>query len=162
MNWFNWAFSMRVYVYLNNRYAVFVCLYVCVCVHTVFTVCRYCRCLTFQFLCCFSSVTNSCLTLSDPMDYSMPDFPALHSLLKYAQTHIHSVGEAMQPSHPLSPCSPALNLSQHQVDRLLGFSFSMSPSIEYSGWFPLTLTGLTFLLSKEFSRVFSCTRVWKH
>ena len=140
------------------------CLCVCmgVYVHTVFTVCRYWRCLTFQFLCCFFSVANSCLTLSDPMDYSMPDFTVLQSLLKYAQTHIHSVGEAIQPSHPLSPCSPALNLSQHQVDRLLGFSFSMSPSIEYSGWFPLTLTGLTFLLSKEFSRVFSCTRVWKH
>ena len=140
------------------------CLCVCmgVCVHTVFTVCRYCRCLTFQFLCCFSSVANSCLTLSDPMDYSMPDFPVLHSLLKFAQTHIHSVGEAIQPSHPLLPCLPALNLSQHQIDRVLELSFSMSPSTEYSGWFPLTLTGLIFLLTKGLSRVFSCTRVWKH
>ena len=111
------------------------CLCVCmgVCVHTVFTVCHYWRCLTFQFLCCFSSVANSCLTLSNPMDYSMPDFPVLHSLLKFAQTHIHSVGEAIQPSHPLLPCLPALNLSQHQIDRVLELSFSMSPSIEYSG-----------------------------
>ena len=49
------------------------------------------------------------------MDYSPPGFPVLHDLLELAQTHVHRVGDAIQPSHPLSPPSlPALNLSQHQ------------------------------------------------
>ena len=50
-----------------------------------------------------------------PMDCSTPVFPVLHYLLDLAQTHVHWVGDAIQPSHPLSPSSPpALNLSQHQ------------------------------------------------
>ena len=61
------------------------------------------------------SVAQSCLTLCDPMDCSMPGFPVLHCLPEFAQTHIHWVNDAMQPSHPLLPPSPsALNLSQHQ------------------------------------------------
>ena len=48
------------------------------------------------------------------MDCSMPGFPVLHSLLEFAQTHISWIGDAIQPSHPLSPPSPAINLSQHQ------------------------------------------------
>ena len=56
-----------------------------------------------------SSVTKSCLTLCNPMDCSMPGFPEL------AQTHVHWVGDAIQPSHPLSsPSPPTFNLSQHQ------------------------------------------------
>ena len=56
-----------------------------------------------------------CPILCDPIDCSTPGFPALHYLLDFAQTHVHSVGDAIQPSHPLSPPSPpALNLSQHQ------------------------------------------------
>ena len=56
-----------------------------------------------------------CPILCDPIDCSTPGFPALHDLLEFAQTHVHSVGDAVQPSHPLSPPSPpALNLSQHQ------------------------------------------------
>ena len=63
--------------------------------------------------CC--SITNSCLTLCDPMDYSIPGFPVLHHLLGFAQTHVHWVIDSIQPSHPLSPASPlALNLSQNQ------------------------------------------------
>ena len=51
----------------------------------------------------------------DPMDYSMPAFPALHHLPEFDQTHVHWVGDAMQSSHPLSsPSPPALNLSQNQ------------------------------------------------
>ena len=64
-----------------------------------------------------SSVAQVCLTLCDPMDCSMPrfGFPVHHQLLELAQTHVHQVGEAIQPSHPLSsPSPPALNLSQHQ------------------------------------------------
>ena len=57
----------------------------------------------------------SCLTLCNPMDCSMSGLPVLHCLPEFTQTHVHWVGDAIQPSHPLSPPSPpALNLSQHQ------------------------------------------------
>ena len=63
----------------------------------------------------FSSVTRSCLTLGDPMDCSTPGLPVHHQLPELAQTHVRQVGDAIQPSHPLtSPSPPALNLSQHQ------------------------------------------------
>ena len=63
----------------------------------------------------FSLVTQSCPTLCDPMDCSTPGFPVLHKLPELAQTHVHRVGDAIQPSHPLlSPSPPAFNLSQHQ------------------------------------------------
>ena len=63
----------------------------------------------------FSSVTQSCLTLCDSMDCSMPGLPVHHQLPEFTQTHIHWVGDAIQPSHPLpSPSPPAFNLSQHQ------------------------------------------------
>ena len=61
------------------------------------------------------SVAQSCPTLCNPLDYSMPGFPIHHQLLEPAQTHAHRVGDAVQPSHPLSsPSPPAPNLSQHQ------------------------------------------------
>ena len=63
----------------------------------------------------FSSVSQSCPTLCDPMDCSTPGFPVCHQLLELAQTHVHRAGDAIQPSHPLpSPSLPAFNLSQHQ------------------------------------------------
>ena len=63
----------------------------------------------------FSSVAQSCPTLCDPIDYSMLGFSVHHQLLELTQTHVHRVGDAIQPSHPLSPPSPlAFNLSQHQ------------------------------------------------
>ena len=52
----------------------------------------------------FSSVTQWCLSLCDPRDCSMPGFPVHHQLLELAQTHVHRVGDAIQPSHPLSSC----------------------------------------------------------
>ena len=58
----------------------------------------------------FSWVTQSCLTLCNPMDCSTPGFPVLHYLLQFAQTHIHWVGDTIQPSHPLVSPDPALNL----------------------------------------------------
>ena len=62
-----------------------------------------------------SSVIQSCLTLCDPMDCSTPGLPVHQQLPQLAQTHVHRVGDAIQPSHPLlSPSSPAFNLSQHQ------------------------------------------------
>ena len=63
----------------------------------------------------FSSVAQSCPTLCDPMNHSTPGLPVHHQLPKFTQTHIHRVGDAIQPSHPLSsPSPPAPNPSQHQ------------------------------------------------
>ena len=61
----------------------------------------------------FSSGPQSCLTLCDPMDCSTPGFPVHHQLPELAQTHVHWVGDDIQPSHPLSSPYPAFNLSQH-------------------------------------------------
>ena len=90
------------------------------------------------------------------MDCSTPGLPVHHQLLELAQSHVHRVGDAIQPSHPLSsPFSPAFSISQHwglfqwvssshQVAKYWSFSFSISPSNEYSGlisfkmdWFDL-------------------------
>ena len=62
----------------------------------------------------FSSVAQSCLTPCDSMDCGTPGLPAHHQLPELAQTHVHQVGDAIQPPHPLSSPSPAFNLSQHQ------------------------------------------------
>ena len=63
----------------------------------------------------FSSVAQLCPTLCDPMNCTTPGLPVQHQLLESTQTHVHRVGDAIQPSHPLSsPSPPALNLSQHQ------------------------------------------------
>ena len=93
----------------------------------------------------FHSVTQSCPTLCNPMDHSRPGFPVHHQFLELAQTHVHRVGDAIQPSHPLlSPSPLAFHLSQHQSlsnesvlhirwSKYWSFSFSISPSNEYSG-----------------------------
>ena len=62
----------------------------------------------------FSSVAQSCPTHCDPMDCAMPGFPVHHQLQELAQTHVHRVIDAIQPSHPLSSPSPAFDLSRHQ------------------------------------------------
>ena len=63
----------------------------------------------------FSSVAQSCPTLCDPMNHSMPDLPVHHQLPEFTQTHVHRVSDAIQPSYPLSsPSPPAPNPSQHQ------------------------------------------------
>ena len=72
---------------------------------------RFCGSSSVQF----SSVTQSCLTLCDPMDCSTPGLSVHRQLPEFTQTHVHRVGDAIQPSHPLlSPSPPAFNLSQHQ------------------------------------------------
>ena len=62
----------------------------------------------------FTSVGQPCPTLCDPMDYSTPGLPVHHQLLAFTKTHVHWVGDAIQPSHPLLSPSPAFNPSQHQ------------------------------------------------
>ena len=85
----------------------------------------WCIYIIFQFLLCkiiyllwlvqFSLVTQLWLTLSNPLDCSVPGFPVHNQLLELVQTLVHQVGDAIQPSHPLSSSSPpAFNLSQHQ------------------------------------------------
>ena len=71
----------------------------------------------FQSLCCCCcSVIESCPTLCDPMDCSMPGFPVLHHLPKFVQTHVHWVSDAIQPSHPLPlPSPPPITLQTCQV-----------------------------------------------
>ena len=69
----------------------------------------------YYFILQFSSVIQSCPTLCDPMNCSMPGLPVHHQLLEFTQTHVHRVGDAIQPSHPLSSPSPlSSNLLKHQ------------------------------------------------
>ena len=71
--------------------------------------------LTTDSLTQFSSVTQSCLTLCGPIYCRSPGLPVLHQLPEFTQSHVHRVGDAIQPSHPLSsPSPPAFNLCQHQ------------------------------------------------
>ena len=91
------------------------------------------------------------------MNCSTPGLPVHHQLLESTQTHVHRVGDAIQPSHPLSsPSLSALNLSQHQglfqrvssshqVAKVLSFSFSISPSNEYSGLISFRMDWLDLL-----------------
>ena len=93
----------------------------------------------------FSSVTQSCPTLCDPMNCSTPGLPVHHKLPEFTQTHVHWVGDAIQPSYPLSSPSPlAPNPSQHQrlfqwvnslheVAKVWSFSFRIIPSKEIPG-----------------------------
>ena len=83
--------------------------------------CRYLKSFTVLKGACsgdvhqFSSVAQLCPTLCDPMNRSTPGLPVHHQLLELAQTHVHWVNDAIQPSNPLtSPSPPAFNLSQHQ------------------------------------------------
>ena len=112
----------------------------------------------------FSSVAQLCLTLWDPMDSSMPGFPVYHQLLELTQTHIHQVGDTIQPSHPLSyPSPPAFNISQHQgLFQWKGGKVSDGQSIgvwasasvllmNIQNWFPLGWTGWISLQSKRLS-----------
>ena len=113
-----------------------------------------------------SSVAQSWLTLCNPMDCSTPGFPVHHQLSEPTQTHIHCVGDAIQPSHPLLPSSPALNLSQCQLalhirwPNYRNFSFSIIPYNEYSGSFRIDWFDL--LAVQGIFKVFSSITIQKH
>ena len=122
----------------------------------------------------FSSVAQSYPTLCDPMNHSMPGLPVHHQLLEFTQTHVHWVGDAIQPSHPLSsPSPPAPNPSHHQslfqwvnsshevAKVLVSASTSVLPK-NTQDRSPLEWTGWISLQSKGLSRVFSNTTVQKH
>ena len=117
----------------------------------------------------FSSISQLCPTLCDPMNCSTPGLPVHHQLPELTQTHVHRVSDAIQPSHPLSSLSPpAPNPSQHQslsnISDLLmrwpkywSFSFSIIPSKEYPGLIFFRMDWLDLLAG-----VFSNTAVQTH
>ena len=103
----------------------------------------------------FSSVTQSCPTLCDPMNCSTPGLPVHYQLPEFTQTHVHQVGDAIQPSHPLSfPSLPAPNPSQHESfpmslpmrwPKYWSFSFSIIPSKEIPGLISFRMDWLDLL-----------------
>ena len=105
-----------------------------------------------QINCCYCcSASPPCPTLCDPMDCSRLAFSDLHHLPELAQTQVHWVGDAIQPSHPLlSSFPPAFSLSQHQGlcirwPKYWSFGFSISPSNEFSGSIFFRIDWLDFL-----------------
>ena len=124
----------------------------------------------------FSSVqfSRSVVSSSFQVNHSTPGLPVHHQLPEFTQTHVHRVGDASQPSHPLSSSSPpVLNLSQHQGlfkwvlfasgGQSIGVSASASVlPINTQDWSPLGWTGWISLQSKGLSRVFSNTTAQKH
>ena len=102
--------------------------------------------MTINYSVQFNSVTQSCPTLCDPMDYSMPSLSVHHQLLEFTQTHVHWVCNVIQPSHPLShplllPPSIFPSIRAFSNESVLiwwpkywSFSFNISPSNEYSGF----------------------------
>ena len=130
------------------------------------------------YVCCCCSVTQSYLTLCDSVNGSMAGFPGHHQLPELAQTHVHWVTDAIQPSHPLSysvvpfssclwsfPASGSFPMSWLLASGSQSIGASASPSVfsvNIQGWFPLELTGSISLLSKGLSRVFFNTTIPKH
>ena len=100
----------------------------------------------------FSSVSQSCLTFCDPMNHSMPSLPVHHQLPEFTQTHVHWVGDAIQPFCLQSfPASGSFLMSQFYTSggQRIGASASSSvPPMNIRGWSPLGLTGLISLQSK--------------
>ena len=122
----------------------------------------------------FSSVAQSCPTVCDPMNRSTPGLPVHHQLLEFTQTQVHRVGDAIQPSHPLSSPSPAPNPCQHQSlfqwvssSHEVGQSTGVSALASFlpkksQGWSPSEWIGWISVQSKGLSRVFLNTTAQKH
>ena len=129
--------------------------------------------LPFHTLCC-CSVIKSCPTLCNPMNCSMPGFLVLHHLPELSQIHVHWVGHAIQPSHPLLPPSPPISIfpnirvfSNESVflirwPNYWRFSFSISPSKEYSELISFRMDWLDLLAAQGLSRAFSSTTAHRH
>ena len=127
---------------------------------------------TWAFSFQFSSVAQSCPTLCNPMNRSTPGLPVHHQLPEFTQTHVHWVGDAIQPSHPLSsscpqslPASGSFPVSQLFAWHGQSIGVSASASVlpmNTQDWSPSGWTGWISLQSKGPSRVFSNTTVQKH
>ena len=123
---------------------------------------------------CSSVQSFSHVWLCDPMNHSTPGLPVYHQFPEFTQTHVHWIGDAIQPSHPLSsPSPPALNPSQHQGlskwvssytrwPKYWSCSFNISPSNEHPGLISFRMDWLDLPAVKGLSRVFSNTTVQKH
>ena len=121
----------------------------------------YCLCITRVIMIHPVVVQSlSSIWFFETPDCTMPDFPVLHHLPELAQTHVHWISDAIQPSHPLlSPSPPALNLSQHVISNesalhirwpeYWSFSFSISPSNEYSGLISFRMDWFDLLAGQE-------------
>ena len=119
-------------------------------------------------------------TLCDPMDYSMSGFPVLHHLPEFAQTHVHRIGDVIQPSDPMSsPSPPAFSLSQHPRvfsnesvlhiftsnplhPKYWSFGFCISPSNEYSGLISFKMDCLDLLEVQETPKSLFQHHIQKH
>ena len=125
--------DLCIYKHVHIDLCVYKCVYIDLCTHIYISV-------------QFSWVTQSCPTLCNPMNRSMPGLPVHHQLSELTPTHVHRVGDAIQPSHPLSSPSPsAPNPSQHQglfqwvnslheVAKVLEFQ----PQLQFLQWTPRT------------------------
>ena len=129
---------------------------------------------TKYFIFQFSSVAQSCSNLCDPMNCSIPGLPVHHHLPEFTQTHVHRGGDAIQPSHHLSPLCPLPPIPPSIRDfsnestlcmkwsKYCSFSLSISPSNEQPGLISFRMDWWISLQSKGLSRVFSNTTVQKH
>ena len=120
-----------------------------------------CKGLKRSYIVHFSSVIQSCLTLCDPVDCSTPGFPVHHQFLELTQTHVYQDSDAIQPSHPLSPLLllpsilPSIRVFPNESALLIrwpkywSFSFSISPSDEYSGLISFGMDWLDLLAVQE-------------
>ena len=109
---------------------------------------------------CYCSVAQSCLTLCNSMDCSMPGFPAHHQLPELAQTHVHWISDAIQPCHPLlsllllPSIFPSIKIFSNESvlhmrwPKYGSFSFSISPSSEYSGLISFMMDRLDILAAQ--------------
>ena len=120
------------------------------------------------------SLAQSCLALCDPMKHSMPGLPVHRQHLEFTQTHVHWVGDAIQPSHSLSSTLllpsifPSIRAFSNESvlptkwPKDWSFSFSISFSMNIQDWFPLGWTCWISFQSKGLARVFSNTTFQKH
>ena len=123
-----------------------------------------------KVLCCCCPVAKSCLALWDPLDCSTWGFPVLHRFLESAQTHVHWVRDAIQPSYPLSPpfllpsIFPSIRVFSNESPRCIrwqkywNFRFSIRPFSEYSGLIFFRIDWLYLLAVQGILN----TTVWKH
>ena len=130
-------------------------------------------CWMWDLFCCFL-LTKSCPTLCDPLSCSMPGFPVLHCLLAFAQTHVHWVSDAIQPSILcrrlclLPSVLPSIRVSSNESALCIrwlkywNFSFSINPSNKYSGLISCMINWFDLLAVQGTLRVFSSTTIQKH
>ena len=119
----------------------------------------------------FSSLAQSCLPLCDPMNHSTPGLPVHHEVLEFTQTHVHWVGDAIQPSHPLlsllflPSIFPSIRVFSNESTLCMrwpkywSFSFNISPSDEHPGLISLRMDWLDLLAIQGTLKSLRCCSV---